>query len=498
MRIEPEMTRNYRNNSIYLRRSLRREDSSGDWSLSVCPASPHTLPAAASRQGEHGTDQGTNMALDFQFDVRIPAVLIEQMMQGEITCAMLVTMTILYKWSNWNTGRVRRVCASSLQLASQKAYSERTFQDSLKRLEEMGWITRYMTRGSHKWYPVTIHNYKVVDDAGKIHILNPHEIRSSMQMEQASCGETSSEASPDTSEETSGEPSDEGSDRHESSLKSELQSSNQSEHKSDDDHSKKESKHESPSLAPLATAPTAPAEEQEQPLMGLLAEPENPKALELLGAISPNLSPRKMEEYLPVAAAILDALPKHVEATELLRWNRSHRGGKFASKDDKALRIRTAPQFLAALASEDAYLLNGYETHDFGACEICRDRNHRHPMNVFQEKQQKAAEEAERKMAEERRKAVEAAEAEDQHRWNSYPWQTPKTQEHTAAFRANCQFDRTEAQKYWAERKGLVVCRDTAVVYFAEQNVPFTREEFDWVMDDLHAGHEYRKAALRW
>jgi len=73
------------------------------------------------------------------------------MMQGQITCSMLITMVILYKWSNWHTGKVRFVCASSLHYASQEAYSVRTFQESLRKLEEMGWIIRHLTPGNHKW-----------------------------------------------------------------------------------------------------------------------------------------------------------------------------------------------------------------------------------------------------------------------------------------------------------------------------------------------------------
>ena len=75
--------------------------------------------------------------LKFEYDVRIPAGLIRQMMEGEITAAMLLTMNMLYLWSNWNTGKVRRVCASSLWFASGKVFSERTFSEALRKLEWM-------------------------------------------------------------------------------------------------------------------------------------------------------------------------------------------------------------------------------------------------------------------------------------------------------------------------------------------------------------------------
>jgi hypothetical protein len=151
--------------------------------------------------------------LNFEIDVRIPSVLVQQMMDGEITCAMLVTMTILYKWAAWGTGRVRWCSAGGLRTASRKAYSERTFQECLRKLEEMGWITRLMTRGSHEDYPVIIHNYKVTDDAGKVHILNPKDIKVCDPFETGACREASDETSYEGSGETSGEASYEGSDK---------------------------------------------------------------------------------------------------------------------------------------------------------------------------------------------------------------------------------------------------------------------------------------------
>jgi hypothetical protein len=162
--------------------------------------------------------------LNFEFDVRIPDALVQQMMDGEITASMLIAMTILYKWSNWSTGKVRRVCAASLCYASHEAYSERTFSEALRKLEWMRWITRRMVAGSHKWYPVTIHNYKIVDDAGKVHILNPTDIKVYDKFPEGRCDEASDE----TSYEGSDEASYETSDSHESELKSEHQSSNES------------------------------------------------------------------------------------------------------------------------------------------------------------------------------------------------------------------------------------------------------------------------------
>lgn len=149
------------------------------------------------------------MAHNFEYDVRIPQVLVKQMMEGEVTVAMLAAMNVLHMWADWRTGRVRRVSASGLHFACNSAYSVRTFSEALRKLEAMGWITRHTVAGSHKWYPVTIHNYKWVDDAGKVHILNPKELVACAGSKTGGCGEASYEGSDEASEEAS----DEGSER---------------------------------------------------------------------------------------------------------------------------------------------------------------------------------------------------------------------------------------------------------------------------------------------
>jgi hypothetical protein len=197
--------------------------------------------------------------LNFEYDVRIPVALIKQMMEGEITAAMLLTMNMLYLWSNWNTGKVRRVCASSLCYASGKAFSERTFSEALRKLEWMRWITRRMVKGSTKWYPVLLHNYKWVDDAGKVHILNPTEIKVYEKFPEGRRDEASWEGSDEDSDEDSDEGSDEGSDRHKSLPESELQYPNESLLESEDECKNNNNQ-------PVVVVPQAPTEvENETP-----------------------------------------------------------------------------------------------------------------------------------------------------------------------------------------------------------------------------------------
>jgi hypothetical protein len=159
------------------------------------------------------------MAHNFEHDVRIPQALVDQWMEGEITTAMYSTMTILYRWAKWDTGVVRATSAGGLYFKSNGAYSIRAFQEALRKLEAMGWVTIYHTQGSRNMYPVVINNYKWCDDAGKVHILNPKELKVYGETETADgtedvsddvsegVRETSGEASGDDVSETSGEAS---------------------------------------------------------------------------------------------------------------------------------------------------------------------------------------------------------------------------------------------------------------------------------------------------
>ncbi|MGA2609826.1 MAG: hypothetical protein ABSH01_20500 [Terriglobia bacterium] len=93
-------------------------------------------------------------------EVRIPKRYVQMMMDGEITGSMLLTMVMLYSWSGWDNGYVKKVSSKGLATASNDAYHRNTYQDALVRWEQMGEIKRHLTLGSHKSYPVTIHNYR--------------------------------------------------------------------------------------------------------------------------------------------------------------------------------------------------------------------------------------------------------------------------------------------------------------------------------------------------
>ena len=102
----------------------------------------------------------TNEFEDSPLEVRIPVRYFDMLMDGEITGSMLLTMGMLYRWSNWGNGKVKKVSASGLATATADSFHKNTYQDALQRWEQMGEIERHMTLGSHKSYPVTIHNYR--------------------------------------------------------------------------------------------------------------------------------------------------------------------------------------------------------------------------------------------------------------------------------------------------------------------------------------------------
>lgn len=273
----------------------------------------------------------TKKSLNFDYDVRIPEALIQQMMDGEITGAMLLTMNVLYKWSNWGTGIVRHVCASSLCLATHKAFSERTFSEALRKLEWMRWITRHMVAGSTSWYPVILHNYKRTDDAGKIHIINPTQIVAYDKFPEGRCDEASWEASDAGSDEAS----DEGSDRHESEHKSKLQSENESELQCGE--SKSVSERVSGSFASLTPS--------------VLAE-------EILNHLFPVAVPYVNDEdvkRLNDAAAVY----KGTDWNAFFSWHRTHKPPKLV--------FRTVEKFLEGIG----YALNDYANHDLSTCATC-------------------------------------------------------------------------------------------------------------------------------
>jgi hypothetical protein len=154
-------------------------------------------------------------------------------------------------------------------------------------------------------------------------------------------------------------------------------------------------------------------QKQNQPLTDSVVPPKMVDASRiLLETLNPMLSASAVEAQLPTAWRILQHFEEHYgvvysvwAAQFVLEWNRAHRSGKYASKDDKKMYLRTAEQYLKALDSPSATLLGDYESHEFGHCPTCQEHSLKHVRVCIEEdkqKEQAAADAAARRAEEER------------------------------------------------------------------------------------------------
>jgi hypothetical protein len=160
---------------------------------------------------------------------------------------------------------------------------------------------------------------------------------------------------------------------------------------------------------------------QEQPLLPATVdelfdgrlEGQADLAANLLWRIAPHVTDAMVKEQLPLCIKILgffeDAEEYAVQSAEaVLKWNRAHRSGKYASKDDKKLYMRTAAQFLKALESPSASLINDYASHDFKNCEVCREAGTYHYKEMIRNIREDQRREAERKEREKQQAIIAA------------------------------------------------------------------------------------------
>ena len=167
---------------------------------------------------------------------------------------------------------------------------------------------------------------------------------------------------------------------------------------------------------------------QEQPLFPQTKEelfetrlsPELSEAADLLWKITPNVTDAMIREQLPLCVRILEFFPRAdeyaVQAADLvLKFNRVHRSGKYATKDDKKLYIRDAAQYLKALESPSATLMNEYDSHDFKNCEMCRNAgvfDYKEFVREIRKEERRKAEQAEKNRIAEAELAARRAEEE--------------------------------------------------------------------------------------
>jgi hypothetical protein len=194
-------------------------------------------------------------------------------------------------------------------------------------------------------------------------------------------------------------------------------------------------------------------------------------------------------------------------ARAVLLYNRTHRSGKYASKDDKKLYIRSARQFAKALAAGN--MLNDYMNHDFIGCETCKNHGVQPYMDIISS----ILEEQERKAERQREAAAKAARAKEQaaidaaekvklDRWKVYNWSrsTPEQKEKLKIIR---QFDLSKLiEEYRSGEQvfGRSQAVNACVRWFADKGEPFTRQDWDARLADAHEAfttfHKQSKAAF--
>lgn len=207
----------------------------------------------------------------------------------------------------------------------------------------------------------------------------------------------------------------------------------------------------------------------------------------LLHTLKPNLTDSLVNEQLPMALEILYLVPEHQDARDLVEWNHKHRGHKYASKQDRALYIRSCKQLLAALKSPDANLVNDYDTHAWDECSICKEHGLMHTKELRAAIAAKKASEAEQ----ERQRLARLAEQERQiaeeeirrERWSQYVFERPWTPEEAKAFQSNRQFPYQQVADKFAGKAPEAVLR-AMVIWFAAKAQPFSWGEFETTFTD--------------
>jgi hypothetical protein len=112
-----------------------------------------------------------------EYFARIPYKLFEARESGQITPSMFVAMLWCYRWADWATGSVEKMCAERLVWATDGESARRTFQEALHSLAEAHWIVSHCPRGGTRPYRVDICNYVALIGARKGQILNPSDIK---------------------------------------------------------------------------------------------------------------------------------------------------------------------------------------------------------------------------------------------------------------------------------------------------------------------------------
>jgi hypothetical protein len=226
---------------------------------------------------------------------------------------------------------------------------------------------------------------------------------------------------------------------------------------------------------------------------------EDHQAYELMHLFKPVLTDAVVQKHLPAAIQITKLIPEDIDAVQLVKWNRLHRDHKYATKQDKAMYLRSPEQMLKALTSENGNLLNDYETHDFEGCSICQEHCIVHTRTLRAEiaaKREQERREYQKQLAAEaeaRRKTEEARLKRES--WAAYDFTAPNA-DTKQSFMKLREFDAdhdnwlpeynvpTEQGMGFPLRLKPVL--DATVRFCTGWNEPFSLDEFRDVFDDAY------------
>lgn len=116
-----------------------------------------------------------------EYYTKVPNRLYDDVKEGNITHDMFTILIWLYRRADYSSGKVKMVTAERIRAEmwgnSRKVPATQTIRDSLRLLNEHGYICSYHKAGHSGSYPVRINNYEVTskDAAGDVTnaVLNP-------------------------------------------------------------------------------------------------------------------------------------------------------------------------------------------------------------------------------------------------------------------------------------------------------------------------------------
>lgn len=287
-----------------------------------------------------------------------PNHLFDDLIQGKIDNMMFNVLVWLYRRANWKNGIAVR--ASSQQIRAElwggwtyekNPPSERTIQEKLRRLVEMGYIVSHHMAGRRGTYSISINNYPALTPAGEEIILRPTETKSLDEVLAASCGDDDGESSA----ESSCDPAVSLPRTHSTTLSS------------FDYHPPLEvSEQVSEPACSLRSQASQSGEPAGSDRLASSGDVElDAKVWQWLWALP--FKRNKLNQMFPDAVRAFKACAQAFDQpnpVEVWLWNQKHKGGKY--------KFRSLAQFAKACESDsENSVLVQFKAHEPNACKIC-------------------------------------------------------------------------------------------------------------------------------